>query len=234
MGAELAIHGGNLRYSWQWYPTVFFQPALRICPCGRFDEFEARTQRPALAEPITTVITDAPPRTTAGLPLARCSPGRNRGPSAFTLGFAPPRTRPADARQSGDRSRTLIENYAPGITGLQPASSLAIRDLVSHVRTFPPQVKRGLRPQPLIAGPARSSLRCGRPARRRHTTRPDDRGRNSSGHRASHNLIKLLGYVRAGLLRGRSSPRSITTGKDRFASLTGSRQAASLDRWRSP
>jgi hypothetical protein len=72
----------------------------------------------------------------SGLPLARCSPGRNGGPSAFSLGFAPPRTGPADARQSGDRSRTLIENYAPGITGLQPASSLAIRDLVSHVRTF--------------------------------------------------------------------------------------------------
>jgi hypothetical protein len=70
----------------------------------------------------------------SGLPLARCSPGRNGGPSAFSLGFAPPRTGPADARQSGDRSRTLIENYAPGITGLQPASSLAIRDLVSHVR----------------------------------------------------------------------------------------------------
>ena len=71
----------------------------------------------------------------SGLPLARCSPGRNGGPSAFSLGFAPPRAGPADARQSGNRSRTLIENYAPGITGLQPASSLAIRDLVSHVRT---------------------------------------------------------------------------------------------------
>ena len=77
----------------------------------------------------------------SGLPLARCSPGQNRGPSAFTLGFAPPRTGPTDARQSGDRSRTLIENYAPGITGLQPASSLAIRDLVSHVRSFSSRVK---------------------------------------------------------------------------------------------
>src|SRR6476620_2560001 len=80
---------------------------------------------------------------TSGLPLARCSPGRNGGPSAFSLGFAPPRAGPADARPSGDRSRTLIENYAPGITGLQPASSLAIRDLVSHVRTFLPPIKPG-------------------------------------------------------------------------------------------
>ena len=107
----------------------------------------------------------------SGLPLARCSPGRNGGPSAFSLGFAPPRARPADARQSGDRSRTLIENYAPGITGLQPASSLAIRDFVSHVRTFLSLVKCGLRPPPLVAGPVRSSLRCGRPARRRRTTK---------------------------------------------------------------
>jgi hypothetical protein len=116
----------------------------------------------------------------SGLPLARCSPGRNGGPSAFSLGFAPPRAGPADARQSGDRSRTLIENYAPGITGLQPASSLAIRDLVSHVRTFSSRVKGGLRPPPLVAGPVRSSLRCGRPTRRRRTAKaPDDRGRNS-------------------------------------------------------
>ncbi|MGH4011200.1 MAG: integrase core domain-containing protein [Pseudonocardiaceae bacterium] len=84
----------------------------------------------------------------SGLPLARCSPGRNGGPSAFSLGFAPPRTGSADARQSGDRSRTLIENYAPGITGLQPASSLAIRDLVSHVRSFLSRVKTPAAPPP--------------------------------------------------------------------------------------
>src|SRR6476661_2118700 len=109
----------------------------------------------------------------SGLPLARCSPGRNGGPSAFSLGFAPPRAGPADARQSGDRSRTLIENYAPGITGLQPASSLAIRDLVSHVRSFLTLVKGGLRPPRLLAGPVRSSLRCaagGRPAGYARTT----------------------------------------------------------------
>ena len=44
----------------------------------------------------------------------------------------PQQAGPADARRGGDQSRTLIRNYTPGITGLQPASSLAIRDLVSH------------------------------------------------------------------------------------------------------
>ena len=39
---------------------------------------------------------------------------------------------PVNARRGGDRSRTLIGNYAPGITGLQPASSLNMRDLASH------------------------------------------------------------------------------------------------------
>ncbi|WP_219069901.1 hypothetical protein, partial [Candidatus Mycobacterium methanotrophicum] len=39
-------------------------------------------------------------------------------------------------RQGGDRSGTLIENYAPGMTGLQSASPLAMRDLASHVRIF--------------------------------------------------------------------------------------------------
>jgi hypothetical protein len=60
---------------------------------------------------------------------------------AFTLGFAPQRTRPVDARQGGDRSGTLTENYAPGITGLQSASSLGMRDTVSHVRTFFTQIE---------------------------------------------------------------------------------------------
>jgi hypothetical protein len=39
------------------------------------------------------------------------------------------------------------------------------------VRIFPSRVKCGLRPPPLVAGPVRSSLRCGRPARRRRTTK---------------------------------------------------------------
>jgi hypothetical protein len=39
------------------------------------------------------------------------------------------------------------------------------------VRSFLSRVKCGLRPPPLIAGPVRSSLRCGRPARRRRMTK---------------------------------------------------------------
>ena len=40
--------------------------ARRTCPRGRFDQFEERTRSPALAEPITTVITCALPRATEG------------------------------------------------------------------------------------------------------------------------------------------------------------------------
>ena len=39
---------------------------------------------------------------------------------------------PAGARRGGDRSRTLIRNYASGMTGLQSARSLNMRDLASH------------------------------------------------------------------------------------------------------
>jgi hypothetical protein len=39
------------------------------------------------------------------------------------------------------------------------------------VKNFLPRVKCGLRPPPLVAGPVRSSLRCGRPARRRRMTK---------------------------------------------------------------
>ena len=45
----------------------------------------------------------------------------------------PQQAGPADARRGGDRSRTLIRNYAPGITGLQSACSLHMRDFTSHV-----------------------------------------------------------------------------------------------------
>jgi type I restriction enzyme M protein len=49
----------------------------------------------------------------------------------------------------------------------------------------PLSFKCGLRPPPLVAGPGRSSLRCGRPARRRRTPKdPMTRGWKSSGHRA--------------------------------------------------
>ena len=94
----------------------------------------------------TTLVTDPSPRalfdeasskssltfTRPVFPSPGCSPRRNRGPWASTLSFAPHRARPGNARQGGDRSRTLTENYAPGITGLQTASSLAMRDSVSH------------------------------------------------------------------------------------------------------
>ena len=40
---------------------------------------------------------------------------------------------PAGARRGGDRARTLIRNYASGMTGLQCARSLNMRDLVSHL-----------------------------------------------------------------------------------------------------
>ena len=60
------------------------------------------------------------------------SPGRNGGPWASSSSSAPPQAGPVNARRGGDRSRTLIGNYAPNITGLQPASSLNMRDLASH------------------------------------------------------------------------------------------------------
>ena len=88
------------------------------------------------------------------------------------------------------------------------------------MRTFSSRVKCGLRPPPLVAGPVRSSLRCGRPARRRRTPKdPMTRGWKSSGHRAPCSLIMLLACVRAGLLRSRSSSRSITTGQGHYVSL---------------
>ena len=71
----------------------------------------------------------------SGLPLARCSPGRNGGPSAFP-GLRTPTDRTRRRTPERGSISKLIENYAPGITGLQPARSLAIRDLVSHVRSF--------------------------------------------------------------------------------------------------
>jgi hypothetical protein len=47
----------------------------------------------------------------------------------------PQQAGPAGARRGGDRSRTLIGNYASGIAGLQTARSLNTRDLVSHTAT---------------------------------------------------------------------------------------------------
>jgi hypothetical protein len=68
VGAELVVHGGDLRYTvtGSGSPTFISGQPLRICPCGRFDQFEEHAQRPALAELITTVITDTLPRTTEG------------------------------------------------------------------------------------------------------------------------------------------------------------------------
>ncbi|HEX4100027.1 MAG TPA: hypothetical protein VHY21_05695, partial [Pseudonocardiaceae bacterium] len=71
-------------------------------------------------------------------------------------------------------------------------------------------------------GPVLAPLRAAGPAAA-HDKGPDDRGWNSSGHRAPCSLIMLLSCVRAGLLRDRSSSRSITTGQGHFVSLAGSR-----------
>jgi len=72
----------------------------------------------------------------SGLPLARSLPRTEQGPLGFYLELrTPSRQDLPGARRGGDRSRTLIRNYAPGIAGLQPASSLAIRDIVSHLRS---------------------------------------------------------------------------------------------------
>jgi hypothetical protein len=60
------------------------------------------------------------------------------GPWACPLELRTPSGQdPPGARRGGDRSRTLIGSYASGITGLQPASSLNMRDLVSHDRGLP-------------------------------------------------------------------------------------------------
>jgi hypothetical protein len=60
-------------------------------------------------------------------------PRAERGPLGLFLELRTTTGRdPAGARRGGDRSRTLIGNYAPGMTGLQSARSLNMRDLVSH------------------------------------------------------------------------------------------------------
>ena len=82
------------------------------------------------------------------------------------------------------------------------------------VRIFSSWVKCGLRPPPLIAGPVRSSLRCGRPARRRRTPKGPDNPRTKLLRPPGPcNQVMLLWCVRAGLLRSRSWSRSITTGQ---------------------
>lgn len=61
------------------------------------------------------------------------APPDGRGPLGFSLELRTPGKQDLPgARRGGDRSRTLIGNYAPGITGLQSACSLNMRDLVSH------------------------------------------------------------------------------------------------------
>ena len=69
----------------------------------------------------------------SGLPLARSLSRTEREPLGFSLELrTPSRQDQPGARRGGDRSRTLIGNYAPGITGLQSARSLNMRDLASH------------------------------------------------------------------------------------------------------
>jgi hypothetical protein len=81
------------------------------------------------------------------------------------------------------------------------------------------------------AGPVLAPLRAAGPAAA-HDKGPNDRGRNSSGHRAPCGLVLLLSYVRAGLLRSRSWSRSITTGQGHVPG--GITLRVSLDRWRLP
>ena len=104
----------------------------------------------------------------SGLPLARSLPRTERGPLGFSPELRTPasRTRRAHVR-GGDRSRTLIRNYAPGITGLQSASSLTAR---TSCRTDPFDLTRiqvRLRGVPAgIAIPHRSGRRaCQGPTR---------------------------------------------------------------------
>lgn len=61
-----------------------------------------------------------------------------------------------------------------------------------------------------------------------NTKRPDDRGQDSSGPRASCNLIKVLACVRASFLRDRSSSRSITTGHRPKVPIDGPRRAETI------
>ena len=69
----------------------------------------------------------------SGLPLARSLPRTERGPMGLFLELRTPSKQDlSGARRGGDRSRTLIRNYAPGITGLQSAHSLNMRDFASH------------------------------------------------------------------------------------------------------
>jgi hypothetical protein len=71
---------------------------------------------------------------------------------------------------------------------------LLVRTVTTHaraVRSFLTLVKGGLRPPRSLAGPVRSSLRCGRPARRRRTAeRPATREPKSS-HRSQDGLSGL-------------------------------------------
>ena len=69
----------------------------------------------------------------SGLPLARLLPRTERGPLGFSLELrTPSRQDPSAHVKAGTGHRTLTRNYASGIAGLQSASSLAMRDFVSH------------------------------------------------------------------------------------------------------
>jgi hypothetical protein len=100
-----------------------------------------------------------------------------------------------------------------------------VRDSQGSVRSFLPRVKCGLRPPPLVAGPVRSSLRCGRPARRRRTPKDpmtEDGSPQATGPVLSDHVV----VVRP----GRPSPQPILVtvdhpGQGHFVSLAGSRCA---------
>jgi hypothetical protein len=86
----------------------------------------------------------------SGLPLARSLPRTERGPLGLLLELRTPNGQGLPgARRGGDRSRTLIRNYAPGMTGLQSARSLHMRDFASHPSA---RGRAGSAPRPGNAG----------------------------------------------------------------------------------
>jgi hypothetical protein len=89
-------------------------------------------------------------------------PQTEQGPFSFPLDLAPPRTRPADARQSGDRSQNTDRelrtrhNRPPNCELTRNTRPRCRR----RVKTSPTQVKRGLRPPRSLAGPVLAPLRA--------------------------------------------------------------------------
>jgi hypothetical protein len=111
-----------------------------------------------------------------------------------------------------------------------PASVTSVTQLV---RSFLSRVKCGLRPPPLVAGPVRSSLRSGRPARRRRMSKgpmTEEETPQATGPRAVWSCCCLTSgpaFSAADPGHGQSPPV-------KAMSLAGSRLRVSLDRRRSP